>query len=98
MNDLILKEKVVVISGGTKGVGRAAAIECSRQGAKVVFGGRDSAAAEDILRQISSHGGEGRFIPPHVPGRNLARRNQMPGRQFFPKRSLSCSQHACEAW
>ena len=62
MNDLMLKEKVVVISGGTKGVGRAAAIECSRQGAKVVFGGRDSAAAEGILRQISSHGGEGRFV------------------------------------
>jgi NAD(P)-dependent dehydrogenase (short-subunit alcohol dehydrogenase family) len=62
VNDLILKEKVVVISGGTKGVGRAAAIECSLQGAKVVFGGRDSAAAEDILRQISNLGGEGRYV------------------------------------
>ena len=62
MNDLILKDKVVVISGGTKGVGRAAAIECSRQGARVVFGGRDPAAAEDILRQISNQGGEGRFV------------------------------------
>lgn len=58
----MLKDKVVVISGGTKGVGRASAIECSRQGARVVFGGRDLTAAEDILCQISSHAGEGRFV------------------------------------
>ena len=34
--------KVIVISGGTKGVGRAAAEEFARQGAKVVIGGRVS--------------------------------------------------------
>ena len=36
-----LKEKVIVISGGTKGVGRTMAEVCGKEGAKVVIGGRD---------------------------------------------------------
>ena len=33
-----LKDKVIVVSGGTKGVGRAASEEFAKQGAKVVIG------------------------------------------------------------
>ena len=48
-----LKGKVIVISGGTKGVGGAAVEEFSRCGASVVIGGRDKIAAEKILKNIS---------------------------------------------
>ncbi len=47
-----LKDKVIVISGGTKGVGKAAAFAFAEEGARVVLGGRDKAAAEELLQKI----------------------------------------------
>lgn len=47
-----LKDKVIVISGGTKGVGKAAALAFAKEGAIIVFGGRDRVAAEKLLSQI----------------------------------------------
>ena len=44
-----LTGKVIVVSGGTKGVGKAAVKAFTRQGAAVAFGGRDDSAAKEIL-------------------------------------------------
>lgn len=57
-----LENKVIVISGGTKGVGRAVAEEFGRQGAKVVIGGRDKEAASKIIRTIKTYGSEAIFV------------------------------------
>ena len=57
-----LKGKVIVISGGTKGVGRAAAEEFARQGAKVVIGGRDEESAMKSIRLMKTYGSEGLFV------------------------------------
>lgn len=62
MDEKKLEEKVIVISGGTKGVGRAAAEEFARQGAKVVIGGRDKAAALRSIRLMKTYGSEGIFV------------------------------------
>ena len=62
MGDKTLEGKIIVISGGTKGVGRAAAKEFSRLGAAVVIGGRDSAAAEEILNSFKIYNGKGFFV------------------------------------
>lgn len=63
----MLEGKVILISGGTKGVGRGVAIESARQGAKVVIGGRDRAAGEEILKIIKDDGrGEGVFFQAEV--------------------------------
>lgn len=56
-----LQGKVIVISGGTKGVGRAAAEQFGLDGAKVVIGGRDEEAAKKIIRNIRINGGEAMF-------------------------------------
>ena len=57
-----LKGKVIVISGGTKGVGRAMAEECALRGADVVIGGRDETAAKMIMRQIATYGQNAIFV------------------------------------
>lgn len=57
-----LKNKVIVISGGTKGVGRAVAEECAMRGAKVVIGGRDERAANDSIKKMRAHGSDGIFV------------------------------------
>lgn len=62
MDEKKLEGKVIVISGGTKGVGRAAAEEFARQGAKVVIGGRDKGAAMKTLQLIRTYGSAGIFV------------------------------------
>ena len=57
-----LTGKVLVVSGGTKGVGRAAAEEFARQGAKVVIGGRDEASAQKSIRLMRVFRTEGLFV------------------------------------
>ncbi len=57
-----LDEKVIVISGGTKGVGRAFAEVAGREGAKVVIGGRDEKAAKEAIRNIRTYGSDGLFV------------------------------------
>lgn len=57
-----LANKVIVISGGTKGVGKAAAISFAKEGAKVVIGGRDKPAAEKVLSEIQNVGSQGLFF------------------------------------
>lgn len=54
--------KVIVVSGGTKGVGRAACEEFARQGAKVVIGGRDEESAYKSIRIMRTYGSEGIFV------------------------------------
>lgn len=60
--DGLLKDKVIVVSGGTKGIGRGIIQASAREGARVVIGGRDTPAAEEILQLIQSDGGEGLFV------------------------------------
>lgn len=57
-----LKDKVIVISGGTKGVGRAFAEVAGREGAKVVIGGRDEKAGKEACRNIRTFGSEAIFV------------------------------------
>ena len=57
-----LKDKVIVISGGTKGVGKTMAEICGQEGAKVVIGGRDESAALEIIKSIRTNGSDGIFV------------------------------------
>ena len=50
LNDALFRDKVVLVSGGATGIGRAAVWILARMGAKVVTCGR-SAAKLDALRE-----------------------------------------------
>lgn len=58
----LLEKKVIVVSGGTKGVGRGVCYESAKQGAAVVFGGRDDEAAGAIAGKIKSEGHEALYV------------------------------------
>ena len=62
MTEKKLNGKVIVISGGTKGVGRTMAEEFAREGAYVVIGGRDEETALKAIRLIKTYGSDGIFV------------------------------------
>ena len=59
---MLLENKVIVVSGGTKGVGRGVVEECIREGAEVVIGGRDASAAADISEKMERECGRTPFF------------------------------------
>lgn len=59
MTDLSLKDKVAVVTGGSRGIGRAIALEFAAQGATVVVNyNRSPEAANEVVKQIVDAGGK----------------------------------------
>lgn len=56
-----LEGRVAVVFGGTKGIGRAIALELAEAGATVVVHGRDEQAAQELLEEIAQCGPRGDF-------------------------------------
>jgi NAD(P)-dependent dehydrogenase (short-subunit alcohol dehydrogenase family) len=61
-----LADKVVVITGASKGIGRAIAERMAQHGARVVVSSRDRAACEEVARGIGARGGQALVQPCHI--------------------------------
>ncbi len=61
-----LKGKVAVITGSTKGIGKAIAHAMARAGARVVISSRKQEACEEVAGEIKKAGGEAVAIACHV--------------------------------
>lgn len=59
MTDLSLKDKVAIVTGGSRGIGRAIALEFAARGASVVVNfNRSPEAASEAVKQIVDAGGK----------------------------------------
>src|SRR5438552_6749100 len=65
-----LAEQVVVIGGGSYGLGRAIAVAAARRGAKVVVGARAREALDGVLAEIEAGDGEGLVVETDVSQRS----------------------------
>jgi NAD(P)-dependent dehydrogenase (short-subunit alcohol dehydrogenase family) len=54
----LMTGKVVVVTGGASGIGRATAVAFAREGAKVMIGDVDNAGAEKTVASIRESGGQ----------------------------------------
>ena len=61
-----LEGKVAVVTGGSRGIGRAAALAMADAGAHVVVASRKIADLEKVAAEISAKGVKGKAIATHV--------------------------------
>ncbi|MDW6064240.1 SDR family oxidoreductase [Streptomyces sp. FXJ1.4098] len=64
-NSLDFTGKIVLVTGGATGIGRAASLAFARQGATVVIGDIDE-RSNDTVKLIEKEGGRGLFVPTDV--------------------------------
>src|SRR5450755_1721997 len=60
------ENKVVLITGGTSGIGRATAVAFAREGAKVIVSGRRKAEGAETVALVEKAGGKGLFVQSDV--------------------------------
>ena len=75
MNLFDIKDKVVVITGGTGVLGRAIAAHLAEEGAKVVILGRKAEVGNAQVEEIRSKGGEAMFLTTDVMDRAKLEKN-----------------------
>jgi len=61
-----LNGKVAVITGSSRGIGRAIAIDMAKAGAKVVVSSRKADACEEVAKVIRENGGEVMVVPCNI--------------------------------
>ncbi len=61
-----MKNKVILITGGTSGIGKTTALKFGAAGAKVVVSGRRESEGQAVVAEIAAAGGEAIFIKADV--------------------------------
>lgn len=61
-----LTGKVAIVTGSSRGIGRATAQALARQGARVVVSSRSAEACAPVVEDIRAEGGEAMAIPCHI--------------------------------
>lgn len=62
----MLKDKVAVVTGASRGIGRAIALKMAECGAKVVVSARSAEALESLVKEVKERGGEALSVPTDI--------------------------------
>jgi NAD(P)-dependent dehydrogenase (short-subunit alcohol dehydrogenase family) len=62
----LFADRIAVVTGGGKGIGRATALAFARLGARVVLAGRDRSALDETRLEVESAGAEALVVPTDI--------------------------------
>src|SRR5687767_9699893 len=62
MAEARFRDKVVIVTGAGKGIGRVSALAFAAEGGAIVIGDVDEAEGRETVRQIADAGGRARFV------------------------------------
>jgi NAD(P)-dependent dehydrogenase (short-subunit alcohol dehydrogenase family) len=65
-----LDNKVAIVTGSSRGIGRAIAECCASLGAKVVISSRKADACEEVAQAVKKSGGDATVIPCNISRKN----------------------------
>ena len=83
------KGKTAVVTGGTSGIGKETAVRLVKEGAEVLFTGRDESRAQQALQELEKLGGRAYFQQQDVTKTEDWLRGSTAGRQVLW--SLRCA-------
>jgi NAD(P)-dependent dehydrogenase (short-subunit alcohol dehydrogenase family) len=66
-------QKVAIVTGGSSGIGRAAAVALAKQGVKIAIAARRAKEGEETVRLVKEAGSEGIFVKTDVANENDVR-------------------------
>ena len=69
----MLKDKIAVITGGGRGLGRVIALACAREGADLVLASRSVEALQETRVEVESFGREALVVPTDIRRENSVR-------------------------
>ena len=79
MNLFDLTNKVAIVTGASRGIGRSIAFQLARAGAKVVISSRKLDACEAVVKEIQAEGGTAMAISASINWRPWFKRPVTPG-------------------
>ncbi|WP_024796545.1 SDR family NAD(P)-dependent oxidoreductase [Tomitella biformata] len=91
--------KAAIVTGGSRGIGRAVAGELAVRGASVVLNGRDQAVLDLAVQELRDAGGsaigvQGDFLDPEFPDRVVGACQEEFGRIDFLVNNAAASSHS----
>ena len=72
-----LHRKIVLVTGGNSGIGRAIALRAAAEGARVAISGRDPTKGARVLAELETAGAEAAFIPATLGEEDAARLHEI---------------------
>ena len=62
----MLQDQVIIVTGGSQGIGRSIALVCAREGARLVVAARTKAKLNTVVKEIRTQGGDALAVPTDV--------------------------------
>jgi len=72
--DLLLRDKVAIVAGGSRGIGRAVALGLAQEGCRLVLGARDPACLQEAKEAVESWGVQAVAVPGDLADPQACRR------------------------